>query len=314
MKLPNKWAVTDDQRMPAGQVAARTLRKRLDAVWSELPGAGSTAHRDPESVHRLRVATRRALSAIEAFRDLLPERRAAWFSKRLRRIRRAAGEARDLDVLTERLGKAGARTTAAASPTPAGKARHRLVAMLSKQRDVSRQPIREQYERLLEGDWPGRLERLLDGVPTSRRQATFGTYARRRFRPMMKRFFASADHKLRDAEEMHALRIEGKQLRYAMEIFAAVFPPQVRARCSDALEQLQNTLGEFTDHASAADRFRRWSREKTASAHRDVIERLLEEEETRAEEARKVFSKWWNPSRRRALRRRFERTLRKVSA
>jgi hypothetical protein len=314
MKLSKKWAVIDDKRVPAGTVANRTLRKRLEAVWRELPVAGSAAHRDRESVHRLRVATRRALAAIEAFRDLLPERRAAWFAKRLRRIRRAAGEARDLDVLTDRLGSAAARATNAPAPAPSGRARRRLVAMLSKQRDVSRQPIREQYERLVESDWPGRVERLLDDVPAGRRQPTFGTYARQRFRPMIKRFFAAADHKLRDAEEMHALRIEGKQLRYAMEIFAAVFPPQVRARCYEALEQLQNTLGEFTDHASAADRFRRWSREKAAASNREVIERLLKEEEARADQARKVFSRWWNPSRRRSLRRRFERTLRKASA
>ena len=293
--------------MPAGNVAARTLRRRLDAVWSLLPPASREADRDPESVHQLRVATRRAIAAIDAFRDLIPGRRADWFEKQLCRIRRAAGEARDLDVLTDRL----ASTT---PKPPAGKARARLVAMLSKQREVSRQPIRDRYEKLLEADWPGRVERLLEDVPARRRHATFGAYARRRFRPMVKRFFAAADRRLRDADEIHQLRIEGKKLRYAMEIFADVFPARVQARCADSLERLQETLGDFTDHATAADRFRRWSHDASAATHRDAIERLCNTEEALADEARRKFAKWWSPSRRRALVRRFEQTLHRASA
>ena len=48
--------------------------------------------------------------------------------------------------------------------------------------------------------------------------------------------------------------IEGKKLRYAMEIFVPVLPTRVRVRCQKSLERLQKTLGECTDHASAADR------------------------------------------------------------
>ena len=307
MKLSSAWIVIEDGRCPAGMVAARTLRKRLDAVWRELPTAGSRTTRDAESVHRLRVATRRAIAALDAFDELLPAKRAEWFAKRLRRIRRSAGEARDLDVLTDRL--------AGESGEPSGgRARRRLVAMLSKQREVSRKPIRTQHERLIDADWLDRVERLIAGVGPGRGRPTFREYARRRLRPLMRRFFAAADRRLRTADEIHALRIEGKKLRYAMEIFSAVFPPRTRARCYDALERLQETLGDFTDHAAAADRFRRLSHDKSATANRDVLTRLRDEEERRADEARKAFVKWWDPHRRRALRRRFEETLRKASA
>ncbi|MFM8435376.1 MAG: CHAD domain-containing protein [Planctomycetia bacterium] len=307
MKLSSAWIVIENGRSPAATVAARTLRKRLDAVWRELPTAGSRTARDAESVHRLRVATRRAIAALDAFHDLLPAKRAEWFAKRLRRIRRSAGEARDLDVLTDRL--------AGESGEPSGaRARRRLVAMLSKQRDVSRKPIRTQHERLLAADWLDRVERLIAGIDDGRGRSTFREYAGRRLRPLMRRFFAAADRKLRTADEIHALRIEGKKLRYALEIFSAVFPPRMRARCYDALEHLQKTLGDFTDHASAADRFRRLSHEKSAAANREVLARLRDEEERRADEARKAFVKWWDARRRRSLRRRFEETLRKASA
>ena len=307
MKLSSAWIVIEDGRCPAGTVAARTLRKRLDAVWRELPTAGSRTTRDAESVHRLRVATRRAIAAIDAFHDLLPAKRAEWFAKRLRRIRRSAGEARDLDVLTDRL-------AGEACEAPGGRARRRLVAMLSKQREVSRKPIRAQHERLLEADWLDHVERLIARISAGRGQPTFHDYAQRQLRPLMRRFFTSADRKLRTADEIHSLRIEGKKLRYAMEIFSSVFTPRMRARCYDALEQLQETLGDFTDHASAADRFRRLVHEKSAAANRDVLARLRDHEECRADEARRAFVKWWDARRRRALRRHFEQTLRKASA
>lgn len=306
MKLSSTWIVVADGRRPAGLVAARTLRKRLDTVWQELSIAGGGSSRDAERVHRLRVATRRAIAALDAFGDLLPGKRSDWFSKQLRRIRRAAGEARDLDVLTTRLkGESGT--------TGGGQARRRLVTMLAKQREVSRQPIRIEHERLVD-DWLDRSERLLAAIDTGRSQPAFRAYAHRRFRPMMRRFFAAADRKVRSADDLHALRIEGKKLRYAMEIFAPVFAPRIRARCHDALEHLQETLGDFTDHATAADRFRRLAQEKSAAANRDILVRLHQQEELRADEARKAFVNWWDARRRRALRRRFEQTLRKSSA
>jgi CHAD domain-containing protein len=317
MKTSGKWIVVADARSPVGPVATRAIRKRLMTVWAILPRACEPAG-DPEQVHQLRVATRRALAALEAFETLLPPKRRAWFEKHLRRIRRAAGEARDLDVLTDRLAQdlqTQAGNPLKLTPSIAGRtARGRLVAMLSRQRVVSRQPIRDRYERLLEADWMARTAALLDGLHGGRAGDSFAAYARRRFRPLVGHFFAAADRKMRDADDLHAFRIEGKKLRYILEIFAAVFPERVRSQCYAALEQLQETLGDFTDHSAAADRFRRWSREAPAAAHRDVLDRMRKNEQGLADRAHRDFSKWWDGDRRAALRRTFERTLRRRPA
>lgn len=296
------WLVTDGPDAAVGQVAMRTLRGRLRAVWAEAHAAAEGTA--PEHVHRLRVATRRTLAAFDVFRDVLPAKRAAWFRKRLRLLRRAAGDARDLDVLTGRLGQNDARPSA----------RARLVAMLSRQRTVSRGPIRELYERLAEADWQGRVDELLERVAERGRRTTFGDYARRRFGPLVEHFFAAADRRLRDADEIHQVRIEAKKLRYAVEIFAGVFPAATLARCQDALERLQETLGEFTDHASAADRFRRWSRDENMRSDRDTLAAFRRREDALAEEARRAFAAWWSRSRRRALKRTFQRSLCRESA
>ncbi|MFM7034733.1 MAG: CHAD domain-containing protein [Planctomycetia bacterium] len=318
MKISSRWIVRDDGSTPATAVAARTIRKRLTAVWSSLPRACEPGG-DPEQVHQLRVASRRALAALDAFDTLLPEKRMAWFKKHLRRLRRAAGEARDLDVLTARLRRdLDAPQRAVPRPStsliPGRAARARLVAMLSRQRPSSRQPIRDRYERLLEADWPGRMERLLERLAKRPSQASFDVYARRRLPRLVGRFFEKADRTMHDAAALHAFRIEGKKLRYALEIFASVLPPRPRANCYHALEQLQETLGDFTDHASAADRFRRWSLDAAATAHRDAIDRLRRKEEQRAKRARKDFSAWWDNDRRASLLRTFDRTLRRRPA
>lgn len=316
----NKWIVSDAGATPVVTVADRTLRKRLLAVWTILPRACEPAD-DPEQVHQLRVATRRALAALKAFDKLLPVKRREWFEKQLRRLRRAAGEARDLDVLTSRLAHDLQRGTARASRSMTSSvggrtARGRLMAMLSRQRVVSRQPIRDRYEKLIEADWSKRTERLLEGMERgrSRKHGSFAVYARRRFRPIVGHFFAAADRRMQTAEELHAFRIEGKKIRYILEIFATVFPERVRTRCHAALEELQETLGDFTDHAAAADRFHRWSREDNASTHRAVLEGLRRHEQRLANRARKDFAKWWDDNRRLSLRRTFNRTLRRRSA
>lgn len=308
MALQSNWLVVEHGRTPTSRVARRTLRKRLDAVWTTLAAAAGDSP-DPERVHRLRVATRRTLAAFDAFADLLPTGRRRWFEKRLRRLRRTAGAARDLDVLTDRLG----REPRAAEPRGPGP-RGRLVAMLSRQRVASRAPIRRLYDELLAEDWHARTERLVDAVGRRGHDRPFAAHARRRFRPLVEQFFTLADRRLRAADDIHRLRIEGKKLRYAMEIFASVFPAHERARCEEALERLQRTLGEFTDHAAAEERLRRWARDDGAAAARRTIADLRSHEAKAADRARRAFTKWWSPSRRRWLRRTLERTLRRRTA
>lgn len=308
MPAADRWTVCEAVHLPVGAVAARTLRLRLDAVWSELQAACGTSARaaaECEHVHQLRVATRRTLAALDAFEDVLPAKRRAWFQRRLVRLRRAAGEARDLDVLTARLSQPDA---------PAALARRRLVAMLSRQRNESREPIREIREKLLESDWPGRVDGLLETLDRRRHQVAFGTYARRCFKPMITDFFQTADRRVRTASEMHALRIKGKKLRYALEIFSAVLPSRSGDKCRRSLERMQRTLGDFTDHAAAADRFARWARGADAGASRDFLAALRREESVQANLARREFARWWNHDRRRSLRRRLESTIKRSSA
>jgi CHAD domain-containing protein len=298
MSASKRSTVCIDHHPAVGHVAATMLRQRLDTVWTELH-AVCVMSGDADHVHALRVATRRALAAVDAFRSVIPAKRRTWFEKRLRRLRRTAGEARDLAVLIERLG-----TNRAVGP------RRRLVAMLSRRHRLSREPICAQRTKLKKADWSCRVDRLIEAVHDRRRRTGFRAFARRRFKPMVASFVDAADRSTRDNHDIHELRIEGKKLRYAMEIFAGVFPAGIRGRCQKSLERLQDLLGECTDHAAAADRLYRWSRSATAGLDRDMLVALSDEENKKANRARKTFCKWWNPARRRSLSQNLDRAVR----
>ncbi len=98
----NKWVRQihcDDSIVTAARV---TLKRRLAIVTHFLRLAAKHADETPEHVHQLRVSTRRSLAALRMYEAVLPKKEAKWFRKRLSRIRKAAGEARDLDVFLQR--------------------------------------------------------------------------------------------------------------------------------------------------------------------------------------------------------------------
>src|SRR2546421_3740321 len=101
MASSSKWIEGIGPETRIEEAARRSLEPRLAAVGHYLPMAAHLAEHDVEHVHRLRVATRRAVAALKLYRKLLPKKPARWMKKRLRKIRRAAGDARDLDVLAK---------------------------------------------------------------------------------------------------------------------------------------------------------------------------------------------------------------------
>src|SRR5215212_9146615 len=103
MAPSGKWIDGIGPETTVADAARRSLEPRLAVIAHSLPLAAHFAEHDIVHVHRLRVATRRAAAALKLYCDWLPRKSARWIKKRLRKIRRAASEARDLDVLIERL-------------------------------------------------------------------------------------------------------------------------------------------------------------------------------------------------------------------
>jgi hypothetical protein len=78
--------------------------------------------------------------------------------------------------------------------------------------------------------------------------------ARAELRPLVEQFFAQARLGLGSIEQIHQIRIAGKHVRYAMEVFAHAFPSHFRDALYRTFCELQEKLGIINDHATAIAR------------------------------------------------------------
>lgn len=286
------------------EVAARTLKFRLEPVAKLLPLAALKSKEDIEYLHQLRVSTRRADAALDMYRELLPDWRAAWIEKQLGRIRQATGDARDDDVFARRLAEDEAPAAA------------ELLRRVHEHRSESQQAVRDVYERLTrkKGRFERRIEKLLKrvrvrGKHKKSKEPTYRDWAEDHLRPILDEFFAMAEGDLHDTGTLHQFRIVGKKLRYALELLSAAFDSELQKNAYPLIETLQDQLGRVNDHASALSRLGRWAEANKDPEQAKYLEEMLHREQSHLEESRRQFSAWWTAERCSEIRQVFDRAL-----
>jgi CHAD domain-containing protein len=237
-RSPSAPAAANDGRTPLAQ----SLGHRVEALGDHLPSALDGEER---GIHQARVATRR-------LREIVPvvvETRkglGAKLRRRLKRLTRALGPVRELDVactlITDR---------AAGKPEPGVIA---LRAHLTEQRLAA-------FERLHEACDAGRakwlLEHLADVVRELERVARGGRgeLAGRERRRLARRVIdraralgdaVSAAGAILIVDRVHAVRIAAKRLRYALELTGELQLARTAALVSK-LRSVQDVLGEMHD-------------------------------------------------------------------
>ncbi len=242
MGSTSKWVQGVSGDTPLHDAATTILHPRLGAVADNLERA-ATDPDAPDNVHQLRVATRRAAAALDLLSPCLPDEHAQRVRKRLKRIRRAAGTARDADVHTNLLTRLRKKADDEQKPVIDFLIRSlaaRRAPASDDIRDIAdRHPpkdIRRAAKKLLKAECPADAANLtmLDAARDT--IARLATEARRH---------GAAD--LSDPERLHELRIACKRLRYAMEVFACCFPPTFRDTLYPRLEEVQEALGAVND-------------------------------------------------------------------
>ncbi|HXG08289.1 MAG TPA: CHAD domain-containing protein [Gemmataceae bacterium] len=289
-----KW-ITDlrpDTLLP--DAARRALTVRLEVVRDYLPLALHQPDKDPEHVHQLRVATRRAGAALDIFSVCLPTKVYKTARKRLRRLRRAAGEARDWDVflLTLTARQRGRR------PQPGIDF---LMGYALAQRVAAQEHLREANARL-----PSSFDRLLaETVAAVHRPRsdsgprTLIDLARPLLTRLLKELDQAAARDLENYDNLHQVRIAGKRLRYAMEVFAACFDPPFREELYPAVEEMQEILGRANDSHVAIGRLEALRDQVRAvlpgewQRFRGGIDGLLRYHRRRLPRERARFLEWW---------------------
>ena len=289
-----KWIQDLHADMPLGAAARLVLTLRLGVVRDRLPLAVEQAEADSEHVHQLRVGTRRAGAALRIFAPVLPTKLHRRARKTLRRLRRAAGAARDWDVFLEALTQRLTRVDS--------KQRRGLDFLLGYghgPRVVAQQGLveaaREKGERL-----PELLHELAHTLDdTSAQGQTLRDLAVPMLTELLRELETQACGDLSAYEHLHQVRILGKQLRYAMEVFESCFANSFREKYYPAIVAMQDILGLANDSHVATQRLCELrerlvhTQAKQWPAYQPGIEGLLRYHQRRLPQQRHAFEKWW---------------------
>jgi CHAD domain-containing protein len=289
-----KWISDLDATTPLPDAARRVLTVRLDVVRHHLPLALDKSDEDPEHIHQLRVSTRRAGAALKIVALCLPRKVYKTARNQLRQLRRAAGEVRDWDVFLEAL------------PTDEATAKERpaldfLTGYALGRREAGHEQLRE-----VSADSPFALDRLLAETVAAVHKPhggsgdrTLGGWARSLLGDLLRELDQAAAGDLDDYRQLHQVRIAGKRLRYAMEIFADCFAPAFREELYPQVEEMQEILGDANDSHVAVqhletvrDRLRAM-RPDDWKRYRPGIEKWLRYHQRRLPRERHRFLQWW---------------------
>lgn len=308
-----KWISGLCGSMPAVEAARRVLAVRLGIVVERLPHAVDEADEDIEHVHQLRVGTRRAAAAVRIFADCLPGKLHRRARRTLRAVRRAAGAARDWDVFLAMLDASRPRADAKLRP-----GMDFLRGVGHGQRVTAQAAVGEGAAGQAE-----RFHALLSEIaaltadPDDRR--TLRDLAVPVLTQLVAELEAAAGGDLSDYEALHQVRILGKQLRYAMELFESCFGPAFREKIYPCVAEMQEILGRANDSHVASLRLAELRKrlERTRSAdwarYRPAFVKLQRWHQRRLPAQRRLFMKWWDAWRSAGHARTLTRLLRSAS-
>jgi CHAD domain-containing protein len=228
----------------AGQFLVAKLRDLDSRLGEAVPRLLSGS--DDEAVHDFRVALRRTRTLLEVGRPVFGRFHADEVRSALRDVQQASGALRDEEVLLELLGSIeGLAGDPQHPPSYAGNVRAWIDGRRRRERRL-RSALRRKVRE-------GELERgryLLAALvafrikPSRDRRVT--KFARRAVEDARR----EVEHRRRapthDPEALHDLRIAYKRLRYTVEAFASVLPPDL-INLAQTAARFQNRLGRLHD-------------------------------------------------------------------
>ena len=225
----------------------RRTRKTADLL------AAAHAAASPPAIHDLRVAARRLIYTLDCFATVLPPDGAADFRKRIKSILSATHPVREIDVALELV--PAVRADAADTPTTA----------LRLRRGLAEKTLRKRLQHLTQR-WLSTASEIapaLQGGGTASAAAAGKASASLPWRPdescasnagqvlplLAMQYFGQgrgACSTGSGAEALHEFRLQGKRLRYCLEMFGDQYGPSLGARVA-TLRDVQRRLGIVSD-------------------------------------------------------------------
>jgi CHAD domain-containing protein len=304
-----------DPAQPAEEALRRVLRALFDTM--RLNEDGLRRDVDPEFLHDYRVAVRRTRSALGQVKHVLPPAVLGRFRPEFDRLGEATNVLRDLDV--HLLGLDAVRETLGETDRPGLDA---LASWLRHRREQERQRLLgvldgDGYAALV-ADWGRFLDlgaephagaapgHAAGDDPTRHARRPIREVAARRIRRAYRRVIAHgrAIGDTAPPAALHRLRIDGKKLRYLLELFTSVFDREAIAGLVKPLKQLQDNLGDLNDLAVQQEALADFAREldaqdpATAAARRasaTMLGAIAERRRAERERFRRCFSEFDDP-------------------
>jgi CHAD domain-containing protein len=233
-------------------LAEKAIRTRLDDLLRQEKRMRAEA--DIEALHDLRVASRRLREALRIYADLYSQKRLREGMKDVRRVTRALGLVREVDVNLEQL-KAWRDELGEAYAIPL---EYSLAMELSRQRrlrkkmfaqldDPDLDELQTDLSKLLHR--PHREIQAKGGGDESRASASYVIFARRHIDdglisilPWVEKVTSRPT-----LHKYHQLRIQVKKFRYSLEILSRAFDSHRAIRILKQLKSLQDELGTLHD-------------------------------------------------------------------
>ncbi|MCX8035777.1 MAG: CHAD domain-containing protein [Candidatus Sumerlaeia bacterium] len=288
---------------PIAEAGAKVLRRYFSWLKQNEPGARKG--RDIEALHRMRTASRRLRATMRLFGPYLPAKQERRMAKRLRRLTRALGPVRDLDVQIERVKRYGKELPKAKRATLAP-----LLKFLRKQRVAARRKMLRYFNGRQYGDLQEACKELLDAEHHAEAARAAQLSADPKPRGDLIRHVAPSliwDHyqcvrayeTILDKpaiETLHALRIECKRLRYTLELLQEALGKPAKAAIRE-VRRMQDFLGELHDADVAAqmvgDFLERRRRQKKNASAAEAVHDYLEVCKAEVQEALQKFPRFW---------------------
>lgn len=257
---------------------------------------------EPDSIHQMRVATRRLRSTLSSFKELTDVEHTQHLRKELAWIARELGEARDLEVLLDRLTR---QASVLSDPTDADVAASFIKTELQQRLDVA------QSSALVALRGPRHYDLVEDLIAASSQPpvtpAAFQP-AKPLLTSMAQRTWVKLAKDVRELSltcpdaEWHAVRIRAKRARYTAEAAATTTGKAVRTYARN-LATITDILGDLHDAHVAEIFLRELAQAPNVSGRQGLaLGRLIDLQNRRNHIEHRRFIKAW-PATRSAARR-----------
>jgi CHAD domain-containing protein len=250
------------------------MNQRLTTLIDAMPAAQAG---DVRSVHQARVASRRLREALPVLRASVHQSRLGRVRRQVRRMTRALGPVRELDVALTHLEELANREIVSTR------------ALSYVRQEIARERL-ERRRELLAAITPGKIEKLRQQLghvatgPETPTPAEAVEHAQQQVTRRAQKLAAAVHHAggLYLPDRLHRVRVSAKKLRYAMEVNRELRRSRSTARIGQ-LKRLQDVLGLMHDFEMLIDHTRRVqaliaATDRALATELDALVRTLEEE------------------------------------